>query len=128
MTIRLAEALRALQEHRPPMEDALVFGFDDVKRSFTGACKDAGIAGLRFHDLRHTAASRLISAHIPLEEVGKQLGHTQQQTTWRYVNVNLETARRAAAALDGLRAGREVEREVEREAGREPEPEPETVN
>jgi integrase len=120
MTIRLAEALRALMEHRPPMEDALVFGFDDVKRSFAGACRDAGIVGLRFHDLRHTAASRLISAHIPLEEVGKQLGHTQQQTTWRYVNVNMETARRAAAALDGLRA--------EREAGLEPEEESDRVN
>jgi integrase len=55
---------------------------------------------LRFHDLRHTHATRLVSKHMPLSEVGRVLGHTQANTTYRYVNANLETAKRAAAALD----------------------------
>jgi integrase len=59
---------------------------------------------LRFHDLRHTAATRLAGAHIPLSELGGVLGHSQANTTYRYVNANVETAKRAAAALDALNA------------------------
>jgi integrase len=59
---------------------------------------------VRFHDLRHTHATRLVGAHIPLSEVGRVLGHTQPNTTYRYVNANVETAKRASAALDALYA------------------------
>jgi integrase len=58
----------------------------------------AGLPDVRFHDLRHTAATRLVAAHLPLPEVGRVLGHTQANTTYRYVNANIETTRRAAAA------------------------------
>lgn len=44
------------------------------------------------------------SSHIPLSEVGRVLGHTQANTTYRYVNANIETARRASAALDEFNA------------------------
>src|SRR5829696_6630200 len=71
-----------------------------ITRSFTSARSDAGLKDVRFHDLRHTAATRLVGAHIPLSEVGRVLGHTQANTTYRYVNANLQTARRAAAALN----------------------------
>jgi hypothetical protein len=37
-----------------------------------------------------------------LAEVGRILGHTQANTTYRYVNANVETAKRAAAALDAF--------------------------
>ena len=81
--------------------DLLVFGItDNVKRSFTAIRNEAGLPDIRFHDLRHTAATRLVSQHIPIAEVGRVLGHTQPATTYRYVNANLETARRAALALD----------------------------
>jgi hypothetical protein len=33
------------------------------------------------------------------------LGHTQANTTYRYVNANIETTRRAAAALDVFNSG-----------------------
>ncbi|WP_371308268.1 tyrosine-type recombinase/integrase [Gordonia sp. (in: high G+C Gram-positive bacteria)] len=35
----------------------------------------AGIEGYRLHDMRHTAASRLLSAGIPLTDVATWLGH-----------------------------------------------------
>lgn len=60
----------------------------------------AGLRDARFHDLRRTAATRLVGAHIPLSEVGRVLGHTQANTTYRYVNANVEAAKRAAAALN----------------------------
>lgn len=54
---------------------------------------------------RHTAATRLVAAHLPLPEVGRVLGHTQANTTYRYVNANIETTRRAAAALNAFNSG-----------------------
>jgi integrase len=79
--------------------------FDTVRRA-------VGLEDLRFHDLRHTAATRLVGANIPLSEVGRVLGHTQANTTYRYVNANLETAKRAAAALDAFNAEPEAAQPV----------------
>ncbi|CAN5889986.1 hypothetical protein BH18ACI4_BH18ACI4_16460 [soil metagenome] len=103
VTVRLARELEAIAAQSPKRPDDLVFGIsDNVKRSFDVVRRAAGIADVRFHDLRHTAATRLVSAHIPLSEVGRVLGHTQANTTYRYVNANIETAKRAAAALDAF--------------------------
>jgi integrase len=105
MTTRLYLELERLWERSSKDLDALVFGVaDNVKHSFDGARKQAGLPDVRFHDLRHTAATRLVAAHISISEVGRVLGHTQVNTTYRYVNANAETARRAAAALDSFNA------------------------
>jgi integrase len=105
ITTRLALELERLKTSAPHNSDGLVFGIiDNVKRSFTAARNKAGLEDVRFHDLRHTAATRLVGAHIPLSEVGRVLGHTQANTTYRYVNANVETAKRAAAALDAFNA------------------------
>lgn len=109
MTARLAELLRILWEQSSKNPAVRVFGIlDNVKRSFTSVRKSAGLLDVRFHDLRHTHATRLVGAHIPLAEVGRVLGHTQANTTYRYVNANVETARRAAAALDAFNADGEA--------------------
>jgi integrase len=103
MTTRLYLELEKLWNESSKDPSARVFGIaDNVKTAFTAARNQAGLPDLRFHDLRHSAASRLVSAHIPLSEVGKILGHQQPQTTWRYVNANGETVRRAAAALEAF--------------------------
>ncbi len=105
MTTRLKLELARLYEESTQDPAMRVFGIlDNVKRSYTAARKAAGLLDVRFHDLRHTAATRLVGAHIPLSEVGRILGHTQANTTYRYVNANAETARRAAAALDAFNA------------------------
>jgi integrase len=55
-----------------------------LQRAFRYACKQAGIEGLRFHDLRHTAATRLVEANIPLPAVAELLGHSSIRMTERY--------------------------------------------
>jgi integrase len=101
LTIRLRLELERLKADAPDDLRMRVFGIvSNVKSAFTGARNDAGLTDLRFHDLRHSAATRLVGAHIPLAEVGRILGHTQSNTTYRYVNADRETAIRAAAALD----------------------------
>lgn len=103
MTERLARELMAIAGQLPAACDLPLFGVvSDFRKSFRAACKEAQIAGLRFHDLRHTHATRLVAASMPLSEVGRMLGHTQANTTFRYVNANLETARRAAALIDAF--------------------------
>ncbi len=105
LTARLARELEALAAQAPKQPDDLDFGIsDNVKRSLDTARRAVGLEDVRFHDLRHTAATRLVGANIPLSEVGRVLGHTQANTTYRYVNANLETAKRAAAALDAFNA------------------------
>src|SRR6266540_3916105 len=109
LTARLSQELQALYEQSPKDSARRVFGIlDNVKRSFTAARAAAGLSDVRFHDLRHTHATRLVGAHIPLSEVGRALGHTQPNTTYRYVNANVETAKRASAALDAFNAEDEV--------------------
>lgn len=109
MTDRLTIELMKLFEQSSKDADSLVFGIkNNVKNSFNSVRKIAGLQDVRFHDLRHTHATRLVSAHIPLSEVGRVLGHTQANTTYRYVNANVETARRAAAALNEFNSEREA--------------------
>jgi integrase len=103
MTHRLKEELETLFAKTPDL-DASVFGIGrDVRNGFKSACTDARIEGVTFYTLRHTAATRLVSLHVPLAEVGKVLGHTTPNTTYRYyLNPNLDSMRRAAAALDAF--------------------------
>lgn len=107
MSKRLALELEFLCAELPPGEDMPVFGIkNDFKKAFDSVRKETGLQDLRFHDLRHTHATRLVTAHMPLSEVGRVLGHTQANTTFRYVNANVETARRAAALIDEFNAER----------------------
>jgi integrase len=47
-------------------------------------CKDAGIEGLRMHDLRRFFASVAVSSGQTLEQAMQLMGHTQAQTTKGY--------------------------------------------
>lgn len=58
--------------------------------------------GLRFHDLRHTAASLLVNAGKDLYVVGSILGHSSAVTTQRYAHLVLERKREAVRPLDTL--------------------------
>ncbi|MBV9068488.1 MAG: site-specific integrase [Acidobacteria bacterium] len=102
MTSRLyAELFMLASDHAGP--ESSVFGVtDNVKRSFDRVRTIAGLDGVRFHDLRHTAATRLTRGHLSLPEVGRILGHTQPRTTYRYVNADDATTHRAAAILDAI--------------------------
>lgn len=114
ITYRLKDELLALHKKSTGNQEALVFGINsNVKRSFDGARKDAGLPDVRFHDLRHTAATRLVQGKLPLSEVSRILGHTQANTTYRYVNANVETARRAAMTLNDFHQETEEKRQKE---------------
>lgn len=58
---------------------------------------------IRFHDLRHSAASLLLAAGVQLAEVSKVLGHSEVRVTSDiYAHLQKETAARAAGHMDAL--------------------------
>jgi len=73
--------------------------FKNIKASFKVACKRAGVKGLRFHDLRHTAATRMVEALVDLVTVSKILGHSSIQMTMRYAHPTPENMRQAVEKL-----------------------------
>lgn len=46
----------------------------------------ANINGLRFHDLRHTAATRMVESGVSIVVVSRILGHADLKTTMRYAH------------------------------------------
>jgi excisionase family DNA binding protein len=81
--------------------------FKDVKKAFKGACERAGVEGLRFHDLRHTFASRLVENGADLITVKDLLGHFSVRITERYTHSNKNTKRQAVESLAQTRNAEE---------------------
>lgn len=101
MTPRLYRELERLWVESRQLLAARVFGVEDtIKRSWATACGIAGIEGVRFHDLRHTCATRLVKGRLELAEVSRILGHTNIATTFRYANLDESALDRAALILE----------------------------
>jgi integrase len=60
----------------------------------------AGVENYRFHDNRHTAATRLVRATGNLKAAQKMLGHTELATTSRYSHVTMDDLRNAMEAAN----------------------------
>ena len=71
----------------------------DLKHSFTSLIKNAKIENFRFHDLRHTVATRLVEKGIDLLVVKEILGHSNIETTMRYAH---PVPKRKREAIDVL--------------------------
>jgi site-specific recombinase XerD len=56
----------------------------NLRTSFYIALKKSGIVNFRFHDLRHTFATRLAQRGVDLYKISKLLGHEDISTTQRY--------------------------------------------
>lgn len=76
-----------------------IFNYRSVRQAFSTACDRAKIKDLHFHDLRHTATTRMIRAGIPHTEVMKITGHTQLKTFLRYLNLVDESVQNTASML-----------------------------
>ena len=61
-------------------------GQDSLKKVFNNAIKRSGIDKIRFHDLRHTAATRMVEAGADITDVASALGHYDIRTTMRYAH------------------------------------------
>ena len=80
-----------------------------IARSFKPALRKAGITDVRWHDLRHTAASRRVMAGVDLYAVKHILGHEDIQTTMRYAHLSpdylKEAVNRGSLSETGSKTG-----------------------
>jgi len=88
MTERLGEALRRMKHLRGKLvfcrADGKPFTLWQLHERLWSACRRAGLREIRWHDLRHTFASQLVSAGVPLRQVQDWLGHSTITMTMRY--------------------------------------------
>jgi integrase len=87
----------------------------DIRRPWEQVCFAAGLATkgkdgrinptVRFHDLRHSYASLLVSSGLSLPIIGRLLGHTQAQTTQRYAHLFDDPLREATERVGRLVSG-----------------------
>jgi integrase len=68
---------------------------DSIKTGWRHACEDAGLVNLRFHDTRHTFATRLRANGVHEWDIRDLLGHTSVKMTSVYTHqtpINLREA------------------------------------
>jgi len=76
--------------------------YRDIKRSFQGACRRAGIKDFHFHDLRHTFASHLVMAGVDITTIKELLGHKTLAMTLRYAHLAPSHKVKAVDLLDNI--------------------------
>jgi integrase len=112
----------ALEEHRERMidrarvagsvlaADSFVFSHpgdgssawhpDSTSRAFRKISRQAGVTGIRLHDLRHYVATRLLASGVDVRTVAGRLGHRNPSTTLNvYSHFVPEADQEAAEAL-----------------------------
>jgi len=72
----------------------------NLLRAYYSARKAAALEDVRFHDLRHTFATRLVQAGIDLYKVKELLGHKSITMTMRYAHHYPESLRSSVEILD----------------------------
>jgi integrase len=86
-------------------KDMQIAAFDPTRpvgswrKAWRTLTKKAGLKGLRFHDLRHTAISALGEAGVPDRVIMDLAGHVSTRMLRRYSHIQLEAKRAAIQAL-----------------------------
>jgi integrase len=101
LTREAAGVFRGALDHPiRPLDTDLIFwgepGRDGKRRPYEfrpawhRTLREADIKGLRFHDLRHEAVSRLVEAGLGDQEVAAISGHKSMQMLRRYTHLRAE--------------------------------------
>lgn len=106
-----AQQAEELLKLRPRPEHGRVFTNPDgtplrssqMRRTYIADMKAAGLTQLRFHDLRHAAASLMLADGVPIPIVSNRLGHANSNITMgTYAHMLRDDDRLAVAAMDRI--------------------------
>jgi len=103
LTNRLYELLHAIRQHRGPVFTYQGDAIKIIKTTWASSLRRSGIRHFRFHDLRHTANTRMMLAGV-LQEVRREIiGHSSQRSrdvNDRYTQIELPEKREAIRKLE----------------------------
>jgi integrase len=71
--------------------------WDTAWKSLT---EEAGLSGLRFHDLRHTFITQMVERGVPLGVIQTFVGHISTRMVRHYTHISTGAAKEAVAKLD----------------------------
>ena len=109
--IQLTPALhKALKEHKKQCEELgvrseYVFTYrgkriqGGVDRTLRAVLLKAGLEDVTLHTLRHTFASQLVMAGVPLRDVQKLMGHQSFETALQYAHLSEDHAKKQVLKL-----------------------------
>ena len=110
-TIQLTPALyKVLYEHKERCEglgiqSEYVFTYrgdrikNGVDRTLRKVVKAAGLENMTLHTLRHTFASQLVMAGVPLRDVQELMGHRSFETTLQYAHLSEDHVKKQVLRL-----------------------------
>lgn len=73
--------------------------YNDIKNSFHTVLEKANIENFRFHDFRHTAATRMLEKGADIRTVQEILGHSSVVVTQRYTHTTPQYKKKAIELL-----------------------------
>ncbi|CAB4712120.1 unannotated protein [freshwater metagenome] len=102
--LRMGSGWRDLGGHLVTLPDGTLPNPESFSNLFKKLVKQAGLTEIRLHDLRHTCATALLAAGVPVKVVSQRLGHADVGVTLKtYAHVmpgdDADAARRIEAAL-----------------------------
>lgn len=74
----------------------------NLRKSFSKACARANLPGVTPYTLRHTGATLLAAAGVPMRQIAGMMGHTTERMTELYAKHSPEFLAEAVLALDGV--------------------------
>lgn len=109
MSAKLKEVLSAHRHARGAFvfckDDGTRFTSNEIKRVVPETCQAAGLRELNWHGLRHSFASQLAIAGVPLKVIQELLGHASIEMTMRYAHLAESALQGAVAVLDRAPVG-----------------------
>lgn len=102
MSETLHRALKSYRQLRHLADERVFPGMDPhrARKALGRACRRSGVPEVTWHDLRHSFASQLVAAGVPLRQVQAWLGHSTIAMTERYAHL-APGGSSAIRALDG---------------------------
>jgi len=79
---------------------------------FKAICKKAGLENITLHTLRHTFASQLALAGVPLRDIQELMGHQSFQTTLQYAHLTEEHVKKQVMKLPFAGSFREPKAQI----------------
>lgn len=110
------EAVAALKQHRAklleeglsgskwmfPSEEGTPMLKANVRRAMKRICKRAGVKKIRFHDIRHTNGTLMLTLHVDARMAQRALGHSDGEMTSKYTATVEAHQKEVADAMTGV--------------------------